>query len=140
MTNRAFTTTLLTATLVLLGTPGGVVSADDVGAAVAGTDETDLDPDDDTTRPTVNEFLPEERPLGDCLSSLPKPDCGSRARGGWAQRVVFAAIVAGLAFIAWRVVAGSRRARRGGGGSAAVTSGTRDATTVPDGDGGDPAP
>lgn len=143
MTNRAFTTMLVTATLTLLpllaGPDAGVI-AHVVGTpiAAASTDAIDRDPDDDTTRPTTNEFLPAERPLGDCLSSLPKPDCGSEARGGWAQTAVFAAIVAGLAFIAWRVVAGSRRARRPDGGSAAVTPGTRDATTVPDGDGGDP--
>ena len=131
--------------LVLLTAPGPVeAAAGGVASAAterpeAGTgDDTTDDTLDDTTRPTLNEFLPEQRPLSDCLSSLPKPDCGSKARGGWAQTTVFVAIIAGLAFIAWRIVATSRRARRVRDG--AVTSGTRDATTVPDGHGGDPAP
>lgn len=91
----------------------------------------------DTTRPTVNDFFPEERPLSDCFSALPKPNCGSEARGGWPQTTVFLSIVAGLAFIAWRVVAGARRARRE---AAAVTPGTPASTTVPDDDGGAPTP
>jgi hypothetical protein len=142
--NRALTT-LLAAVLVLVlaATPGtagaGDAAMSSAARAVTGTDVDDgSDPDADTTRPTVNEFFPEQRPLGDCLSSLPKPDCGSEARGGWAQTAVLLAIVAGLAFIAWRVVAGSRRARRER--VASVTPGTRDATTVPDGDGDGPAP
>jgi hypothetical protein len=112
---------------------GALVSVHVSAAASVPGDEGD----DDTTRPTFNEFLPDARPLGDCLSSLPKPDCGSEARGGWRQTAVFLAIVAGLAFIAWRVVAASRRARRD---RASVTSGTPAATTVPDGGDGDPAP
>ena len=140
--NRAFGTTLLAALLTLVP-----LVATDTGTAVAGRPDapvasraiTGIDgSDDDTTRPTINEFLPEARPLGDCLSSLPKPDCGSEARGGWAQTAVFLAIVLGLAFIAWRVVAGSRRARRDE--STSVRRGTPGATTVPDGDGGGPAP
>ena len=98
---------------------------------------------DDSTRPTLNEFYPEARPLSDCLSSLPKPDCGSEGRGGWAQTTIFLALIAGLGFIAWRIVAGARRARRTDRSTAtAVTtrSGTPDATTARDGDGGAPAP
>lgn len=60
---------------------------------------------------TVNEFLPTERGLGECISALPKPGCGSEARGGWRQWIVLGLILAGLAFIAWRVWAAARRAR-----------------------------
>jgi len=60
---------------------------------------------------TVNEFLPEDRDLGDCLSALPKPDCGSKAHGGWRQGLVLGAILAGLGVIVWRIVVSSRRAR-----------------------------
>ena len=47
----------------------------------------------DTAPPvdTINEFFPEDRSLGDCLSSLPKPGCGSSARGGWRQTLVLVA-------------------------------------------------
>lgn len=148
MINRALAATLLApvvvvvvSMLVLVGSPVTAGAVGDRPTATAGSDagtDDGIDDGNDTTRPTVNEFFPEDRPLGDCLSSLPKPDCGSEARGGWAQTAVLLAIVAGLAFIAWRVVAGSRRARRGS--ASTVTPRTRDATTVPDGDGGDPAP
>lgn len=156
--NRASTPTLLVALSSLLlalaaspATAGPVAAARAVPALVPAmvavdddtSDTSDDTSDDDTTRPTINEFYPEERPLSDCLSSLPKPDCGSEARGGWAQTTTFLAIIAGLAFIAWRIIASSRRARRAAGSAMSPTTtrpGTRDATTVPDGDGGGPAP
>jgi hypothetical protein len=58
---------------------------------------------------TVNDFYPAERDISDCLSVLPKPGCGSEARGGWAQTAVFGAIMVGLAVIATRIVIGLRR-------------------------------
>ena len=60
---------------------------------------------------TVNEFLPEDRALGECISAVPKPGCGSEARGGWHQTLVLVAILVGLALIIWRVTAGARKAR-----------------------------
>lgn len=71
----------------------------------------------DTTPPTpppdtVNDFLPVDRGIGDCISALPKPGCGSESRGGWAQTAVFGAIVIGLAFIVWRIVLSARRAKQ----------------------------
>ena len=63
------------------------------------------------TGDTINPFFPEERSLGDCLSSLPKPGCGSSARGGWRQTAVLGVILSGLAFIGWRIVRQSRKAR-----------------------------
>jgi hypothetical protein len=69
--------------------------------------------DDPPTPPvTVNEFIPEDLNLTDCVSALPKPGCGSEARGGWRQGLVFAAVVAGLGFIGWRIAAGVRRRDR----------------------------
>ena len=60
---------------------------------------------------TINEFIPEDRPIGDCISAVPKPGCGSEQQGGWRQYLVAVALVAGLGVIAWRIVAGVRRAR-----------------------------
>lgn len=84
---------------------------------------------DEPTPPTINEFIPEERSIGDCISALPKPGCGSDARGGWRQGLVLLAIVAALAFIGWRVVRASRRAR-----TTAATPSPTGAITGEDGD------
>lgn len=80
---------------------------------------------------TFNEFLPEDRGLGECISALPRPGCGSEARGGWRQGLVLLAIVVGLTIIGWRIVAGARRAR-------VTTPRTPGATTAPDGRGDGP--
>lgn len=101
-------------TLALLAmTPTHTASAgDQIAIASASTTPAAATTDETTpTGDTINEFFPEERSLGDCLSSLPKPGCGSDARGGWRQTLVFVAILGGLAIIAWRVVAQSRKAR-----------------------------
>ncbi len=94
-----------------------------------------------TTPPddTINEFLPEERGLGECISAVPKPGCGSKARGGWRQGLVLLAIVAGLGVIVWRVVASSRRARREQD-VALSDRRTPAATTAPADHRGDPEP
>ena len=78
----------------------------------------------DVTTVTVNDFVPTERDLSECISAVPKPGCGSEARGGWRQTAVFALVVAGLGFIAWRVVAGARR-------NLAPQPATRDAAAPP---------
>ena len=57
---------------------------------------------------TFNIFYPEERPLSDCLSAVPKPGCGSEARGGWRQTTIFGLIIAAFAFIIWRIVRAAR--------------------------------
>ncbi len=78
------------------------------GAALATVDE----PPPTPPPVTFNEFLPEERAISECISAIPKPGCGSEARGGWHQTLVFLAILAGLALIIWRIVASAREARR----------------------------
>ncbi|HSH10996.1 MAG TPA: hypothetical protein VLA10_04350 [Ilumatobacter sp.] len=100
---------VIVATLSIVGPAGGLSAAESAPTAIAA-----LVTSGDTSPPldTINEFYPDDRSLGDCLSSLPKPGCGSEARGGWHQSLVFVAILAGLAFIAWRVVVQSRKARR----------------------------
>jgi hypothetical protein len=56
-----------------------------------------------------NEFIPEDQNLSDCVSALPRPECGSEARGGWRQGLIFGLIVVAGAFIAWRIVRSLRR-------------------------------
>ena len=66
-------------------------------------------PDPPLTTALDNPFIPEEQNLSDCVSALPRPNCGSEARGVWRQTLVLALVVAGGAFIAWRVVRSLRR-------------------------------
>lgn len=67
---------------------------------------------DDAPPVTVNPFFPEDRSLSECLSVVPRPGCGSEARGGPYQAAVFGAIVLGLALIGTRIVIGLRRNQR----------------------------
>jgi hypothetical protein len=70
---------------------------------------------DESGPPTTvvdNEFIPADRDLSDCISAVPEPGCGSEGRSGWRQWLIFGALVAGLAFIAWRVIRTARRTRR----------------------------
>jgi hypothetical protein len=61
-----------------------------------------------------NPFIPENQNLSDCVSALPRPGCGSEEQGGWRQQLVFGVVIAGLAFIGWRVVRNVRRRDTGG--------------------------
>jgi hypothetical protein len=61
---------------------------------------------------TVNDFIPEDRDLSECISSLPKPGCGSDARGGWRQGVVLALVLGGMLAIGVRVAVAVRRRDR----------------------------
>lgn len=55
-----------------------------------------------------NDFMPQEANLSDCLGSLPRPGCGSDARGGWRQYLTMGVLTAGLAFVGWRIARGVR--------------------------------
>lgn len=105
----------LVAVLTFVAVGFGVAGAA-AGGASASVDEPD------PPRITVNEFMPEERSLSDCLSVLPKPGCGSEARGGPYQAAVFGAMVVGLGVIGTRIVVGIRRRDRTPIGSDATTS------------------
>jgi hypothetical protein len=62
-----------------------------------------------STPVTANEFIPEDRDLSECISALPKPDCGSDARGGWRQGLVLALVLAGMVGIGLRIAVAIRR-------------------------------
>ncbi|MFZ9628241.1 MAG: hypothetical protein ACO3C1_02705 [Ilumatobacteraceae bacterium] len=85
------------------------------GATAAGTDTSVVD----------NVFIPEDQDLGNCVSTLPRPGCGSDARGGWRQYLTMGVLVAGLAFVGWRISIGVR-ARD------AVVNRPADGTSTPD--------
>ncbi len=79
--------------------------------ALAGSDNRG---DDGATTTTVvdNVFLPEKQDLDECISSLPKPGCGSTARGGWRQTLVFGVMLGGMAAIGVRIAYAVRRRDR----------------------------
>lgn len=58
---------------------------------------------------TINEYIPKDRALTECISALPPPGCGSAAKEDWAQGALFGVLVAALVFIAWRIVRSARR-------------------------------
>jgi hypothetical protein len=95
---------VLLASVTLLAAPAG--------DAWASAPTTDTVPADTVPISTVNEFLPEDRSIGECISAVPKPGCGSEERGGWRQYLVAVAMVGGLVFVGWRVVVGVRRGRQ----------------------------
>ncbi len=55
-----------------------------------------------------NVFLPEGENLSDCIGAVERPNCGSSAKGGWRQYTVMGVLVAGLAFVGWRISLGVR--------------------------------
>lgn len=83
-----------------------------LGLAGAGSALAATDPPDPSPPPTYNEYYPAERDLSDCLSALPKPGCGSEARGGFHQNAVFVVLALGLAVIGTRIAIAIRRRDR----------------------------
>jgi hypothetical protein len=82
--------------------------------ALAATGEPPPDPPVTPTTLLDNAFLPDDTAtnITDCVSALPRPECGSKERGGWRQGVLFGVVVAGLAAIGLRVGFGVRRRDR----------------------------
>ena len=68
-------------------------------------------PAEETASPgtTDNPFLPEDANIGDCISAVPRPECGSKARGGWRQGLVFAVVVGAVLVIGARLVIGIKK-------------------------------
>jgi hypothetical protein len=55
-----------------------------------------------------NPFIPENANLGDCVSSLPRPDCGTDQRSGYHQYLTLIVLFLGTVFIGWRIARGVR--------------------------------
>lgn len=87
----------------------------DAGGAPSEAAPPDAAPGDTTPLITVdpasigtNPFIPEDANIGDCVSSVPRPECGSQAQGGWRQYLTMLVLVLGTAFIGWRIARGVR--------------------------------
>jgi hypothetical protein len=97
---------LLVSVLLTFGTIG---AAGQIGVAKAAAPPTTEAPASTVPDSTINDFIPEQRAISDCISAVPKPGCGSESRSDWHQWLVFIALAGGMAFVGWRVVAGLRR-------------------------------
>ena len=90
---------------------GIAVVAGPTGVVAAAAPPTTEAPVSTVPGSTFNDFIPEQRDLSDCISAVQKPGCGSESRSDYHQWLVFFGLIGGMAFIAWRVVAGARRNR-----------------------------
>jgi hypothetical protein len=79
------------------------------------TEPTPPSPDEPGTTSLDNPYLPERANVGDCVSALPHPECGSDARGGWRQTVVFVVLIGAITIVAVRLAAGVRKRSRQAG-------------------------
>ena len=94
---------VLVSLLLSFGAVGHVTTASALGPSTSGTTV------DTIPTSTLNEFIPEERDLSDCISAVQKPGCGSENRSDWHMWAVFLALIGGLVLIGWRIAAGARR-------------------------------
>lgn len=90
------------AAAVLLTLAGCADHAGPTASAAGATSDTAADDSGD------NVFMPDEQNLDDCVGLLPRPGCGSDARGGWRQYLTMGVLGLGLAFIGWRISRGVR--------------------------------
>jgi hypothetical protein len=86
-------------------------AAGPVGVAGAAPPPTTEAPVGTVPTSTLNDFIPVDRDLSDCISAVQKPGCGSESRSDYHMWLVFTVLIAGMALIAWRVVVGVRQNR-----------------------------
>lgn len=103
---------LRTAALAIALTVGGVATT----TACGGLAQTDRVPAAESAGSDAtiaeNPYIPEDANIGDCVSSLPRPDCGSEARGGFHELLTFGVLMMGMAFIGWRIFRSVRKRDR----------------------------
>lgn len=56
--------------------------------------------------PVTNDLLPDNNDVTDCIGTVQRPNCGSKARADGHTYLVFAVLVAGMTFIGWRIARG----------------------------------
>jgi hypothetical protein len=95
---------LLGPTLLLTGVAQTTVAEVPSALLVASVPPVTLDPASIGTNP----FIPEDANIGDCVSSAPRPECGSDEQGGWHQYLTMLVLLMGTVFIGWRIARGVR--------------------------------
>lgn len=62
-----------------------------------------------TSGPTAtNDLLPEQNDIDNCVGTVERANCGSKARADGHTYLVFLALTIGLTFIGWRIAHGVR--------------------------------
>ncbi|MEP7046264.1 MAG: hypothetical protein ABI949_06290 [Ilumatobacteraceae bacterium] len=56
--------------------------------------------------PVTNDLLPENNDVTNCVGTVERANCGSKARADGHTYLVFLALAAGLTFIGWRIARG----------------------------------
>lgn len=79
------------------------------GPASAGTTVPIDTPPLDSAPIATNDFIPDNANLGDCVSSLPRPGCGSEARSSTGQQLTFGVLLLATVLIGWRIVRSVRQ-------------------------------
>ncbi|WP_116999275.1 hypothetical protein [Desertimonas flava] len=104
----------LTSGAVEASTPpdGSAPPASVVPAAVAEGDETVVSVGAAGAAIANNDFMPERENLSECIGAVQRPNCGSKAKGGWRQGLTFGVIAGGMALIGWRLVVSVRKRDR----------------------------
>jgi len=81
--------------------PAVATTPDSVSIIPGGTDVTGNSLADNVFTPDAN--------ISSCVGTLERPDCGTKTKGGWHMTLVFTVLIAGLAFVFWRVGRGVRQ-------------------------------
>ena len=96
--------------LVLLALPAMSAEATAAGRLTSpAAIDTTVPVDDSTPETTVNPFMPERENVSECFGGVPRPDCGSEARGGWRQGLVFGAVAVAMVVVGVRLALGVRK-------------------------------
>lgn len=88
-------------------TVGVGLAADRVATTPPPTSDPASDPATNDTGLASNPFIPDVN-IGDCVSSLPRPGCGTDQQSGYHQYLTLLVLFLATAFIGWRIARGVR--------------------------------
>jgi hypothetical protein len=100
---------LIAVAIVSIGLGGLAASCSDNSTSGGGDPVATAATGAEATTIGTNPFIPDDVNIGDCLSSLPRPGCGTEASSSGATLITFGVLAAGLAFIGWRIGRGVRQ-------------------------------